>query len=215
MLYASIIYVGDFHFLWECARVLLLAFWGKVNESGSLCNLRNRVNRNLVDKQGKTFSVTDEFICHAFEAHLTASICEELELESPEDDIPHESNQNWLKTLSKSIVKKRIMPSDTNDQIHALHKSFLHSAFMYVDLRKAICDDEGEQIIRHWKHWLVLFLGTNRKYYATEALNLLYNLASTFPRHIAYIVTHNRTVNTTGKIHYGKPLDQILEHYNL
>ena len=172
MLYASIISVGDFHFLWECARVLLLAFWGKVNEP--LCNLRNRVNRNLVDKQGKTFSVTDEF-----------SICEELELESPEDDIPHESTQNWLEILSKSIVKKRIMPSDTNDPIHALHKSFLYSAFMYVDLRKAICDDEGEQIIRHWKHWLVLFLGTNRKYYATEALNLLCNLASTFPRHIA------------------------------
>ena len=62
MLYASIIFVGDFHFLWECARVLLLAFWGKVNEPGSFCNLRNRVNRNLVDKQGKTFSVTDEFI---------------------------------------------------------------------------------------------------------------------------------------------------------
>ena len=143
-MYASIISVGDFHFLWECACVLLLAFWGKVNEPGSLCNIRNRVNRNLVDKQGKTFSVTDEFICHVFEAHLTACICEELELQSPEDDIPHESIQNWLETLSKSIVKKRIMPSDTNDPIHALHKSFLYSAFMYVDLRKAIHGDEGE-----------------------------------------------------------------------
>ena len=207
--------IGDFHFLWECARVILLAFWGKVNDPGSLCNLRNCINRNLVDKQGKTFSVTDEFICHAFEAHLTAAICEELQLESPEDDIPHELSLNWLEALAKSIVEKQIMPSDTCDPTHALHKSFLYCAFMYVDLRRAIRNDEGEHIIRYWKHWLVLFLGTNRKNYSTEALTLLCNLASTFPRHIAYIVTHNRTVNTTGKSHNGKPLDQMLEHYNL
>ena len=58
-IYMTIIltYKGDFHFLWECARVILLAFWGKVTEPGSLCNLRNRINRNLVDKTGKTLAL--------------------------------------------------------------------------------------------------------------------------------------------------------------
>ena len=46
--------------------------------------------------------------------------------------------------------------------------------------------------------WCSSLVATNRKNYSTEALNLLCNLASTSPRHIAYIVTHNRTVNTTG-----------------
>ena len=87
--------------------------------------------------------------------------------------------------------------------------------FCTWDLRKAIRDEEGDHIIRQWRHWLVLFLGTSRKNYATEALNLLCILAATFPRHIAYLVTNNRTVNMIGANHHGKPLDQMLEHYNL
>lgn len=201
--------------MWECARVLLLAFWGKVNEPGSLCNLRSRINRLLVDKAGKTFCVIDEFICHAFQAHLSAAICEELHIESPDDEIPHEDSPQWLNSLAQSIVRNRIMQVDSNDPVHALHRSFLYCAFMYIDLRKAIRDEEGDQIIRYWRHWLILFLGTNRKNYSVEALNLLCNLASSFPRHIAYIVANNRTVNTTNKFHHGKPLDQMLEHYNL
>ena len=159
--------------------------------------------------------MTDEFIFHAFKAHLAATICDELNLESPDDDFPHESSLDWLKSVAKSIVEKRIMPLDTHDPIYALHRSFLYCGFMYVDLRHAIRNDEGEHIIRHWKHWLPPFLGTNRKNYASEALNLLCNLASTFPRHIAYIVMYNRTVNTSGRHQHGKPLDQMLEHYNL
>ena len=106
------------------------------------------------------------------------------------------------------------MPTDATNPTNSLHKTFLYCGFMYIDLRKAIRDNEGEDIIRHWQHWLILFLGTNRKNYATEALNLLCNLTATFPRHITYIVTHNHTVNT-GKPHHSKPLDQMLEHYNL
>jgi len=62
---------------------------------------------------------------------------------------------------------------------------------------------------------MLLFVGMNCKNYATVALNLLSNLAANFPRHIAYIATHNRTVNTQGKYSHGKPIDQMLEHYNL
>ena len=59
---------------------------------------------------------------------------------------------------------------------------------------------------------MVLFVGMNCKNYATEALNLLTNLAA---KHTVYIATHNRTVNTQGKYGHGKPIDQMLEHYNL
>ena len=195
--------------------MILLAFWGKVNEPGSLCNLRSRINRHLVDKLGKTFSITDEFICHAFEAHLLAAICEELNIESPDDDFSTEDGPEWLDTLAKSIVRQRMMPCETNDLMLAMHRCFLYCAFMYVDLRQAIRDEDGGQIVRYWKHWLVLFLGTNRKNYAKEALTFLTNLTSTFPAHIAYIAVNNRTVNTTGRPHHGKPIDQMLEHYNL
>ena len=51
--------------------------------------------------------------------------------------------------------------------------------------------------------------------YSTGAINLIAHLEADFPRHIAYIATHNRTVNTTGKSGRGKPIDQLMEHYVL
>ena len=53
------------------------------------------------------------------------------------------------------------------------------------------------------------------KNYATEAANLIANLNADWPRHIAYIVIHNHTVNTEGKPGKGKPIDQHMELYNL
>ena len=44
---------------------------------------------------------------------------------------------------------------------------------------------------------------------------MMANLCADYPRHIAYIITHNRTVNIEGKTGRGKPLDQMMEHYNL
>jgi len=192
-----------------------LAYWGKPNQAGSLCNLRAFISRKWVDKKGKTFSITDEFLTHAFKAHLLAATCAELGVTSTQDDVPHENTLEWLETKAKSICENRLLPCESKDNTYALHRSFLHVAFMYIDLRNAIRNEQGPQIIRHWRQWMVLFVGMSCKNYATEALNLLCNLAATFPRHIAYIVTHNRTVNTQGKDGHGKPIDQMLEHYNL
>ena len=91
----------------------------------------------------------------------------------------------------------------------------MHAAFLYHDLRQAIRFEDGEHIVRHWKYWLPYFLGTGRKNYSCEAANLLCNLQADFPQHIAYIVMNNRTVNTTGIYGHGKPIDQMVEHYNL
>ena len=86
---------------------------------------------------------------------------------------------------------------------------FMRGCFLYVDLRDAIRYEDGDQVIRLWKHWLVYFLGNKRKNYATEAMNLLCNLKCDFPSHVAYIVTHNRAVNMSGKEGRAKPLDQL------
>ena len=174
----------------------------------------SKSNRTLFDKAGKTFSVADEFVIHAFKAHLIAAACAHFNVKSPSETIPHDQTQEWLISTAKCIVETSVLPKPHKDQLHDLHSSFLYAGFLYADLRNAL-KFEGDQIIRLWKHWLIYFLGTNRKNYANEALNLLCNLKATFPRHIAYIATHNRTVNTSGKAGHGKPTDQMLEHYNL
>ena len=92
---------------------------------------------------------------------------------------------------------------------------FLHIAYLYVDLREAIRWENGPQIVRHWKWWLPRFLATGHTNYASETVHLIANLQANFPKHIAYLATHNRTVNISGKPRRGKPVDQLIEHYNL
>ena len=75
----------------------------------------------------------------------------------------------------------------------------MYTSFLYLDLRQSIRFEEGEHIIRMWRLWLPYFLGTDRKNYSCEAANLMCNLKASFPKHIAYLVTHNRTVNTDGR----------------
>ena len=167
--------------MWECLQVLLLAYWGTANQPGALSNLRQQINRTLVDKAGKTFSVADEFVIHAFKAHLIAAACAHFNVKSPSETIPHDQTQEWLISIAKCIVETSVLPKPHKDQLHDLHSSFLYAGFLYADLRNAIKCEEGDQIIRLWKHWLIYLLGTNRKNYANEALNLLCNLKATFP----------------------------------
>lgn len=206
---------GDFHFLWECLRVILKIFWGKPAQPGSLCNLREVIRRVQVDKTVKVFNAGDEFLMHAFRAHLRASILTELKLDSISDDIQHAKSKEWLQHTAERLVTTLLMPKTSDDPVHYLHSAFLHYAFLYTDLREAIRWENGPEIIRHWKWWLPRFLGTGKRNYAAESVYLTCNLQADFPRHMAYIATHNRTVNMSGKPGRGKPVDQLIEHYNL
>ena len=205
-------YSGD---IWECLRVAVMEHWGKQSDPGSLCNLRSLINHTLVDKAAQTFSIADEFVVHAFKVHLLAAICTHVNMPFVLKPVEHESPLEWLSSTAKSVMEKHVMPKESNDPIHALHRSFPYVGFLYMDLRKAIRYEEGAHIIRLWKHWAILFLGTDCNNYSTEAYNLLCNLQVSYPKHIAYLVTHNRTVNMHGMSGRGKPIDQMLEHYNL
>ena len=82
---------------------------------------------------------------------------------------------------------------------------------MYLDLREAI----------RWMAQILYstgsgeFLATGCKNHAAEVVNLIANLQASFPEHMAYIKVHNRTINSSGKPGCGKPVDQLIEHYNL
>lgn len=95
--------VGDFHFLWECLKVVMETFWGKPSQPGSLCNLKEIINRKQVEKTAKNFSIADEFIIHAFKSHLVASICNILKIENASCIIPHQLSLCWLKDTYSSV----------------------------------------------------------------------------------------------------------------
>ena len=112
-------------------------------------------------------------------------------------------------------MAETLYPTPSDGPVYHFHKSFVHLAFLYYDLRTAIRWEDGPHIIRHWKIWIPHFLGVGMKNYASKAANMIANLKADLPTHIAYIATHNRTVNMQGKAGKGKPIDQLIEHYNL
>ena len=180
---------GDFHFLWECLKVVYLTFWGTPSEHGSLSNMREHMRRVQVDKGVKMFNVGDEFLLHTFKAHLAANICTLLGITSVAEPIPHEDSLEWLRSTAERLIAATLMPeaASADDHVYTMHRAFLHFAFLYVDLRNAIRYEDGEHIVRHWKMWLPRFIGTRRKNYATESIHLLASLTADLPRHMAYI----------------------------
>ena len=211
--------LGDFHFLWECLKIILATFWGTPSLAGSLCHLRELINRLTVTKAAKTFSVADEFVLHCLKAHIIASICVQLNLKCPSDPIPQASTFNLerLEKTAATAVDNILIPPLTSslDPVYGLHQSFVYTAFLYADLRQAIRFENGPHIIRQWKLWLPRFIGTRKRNYSTEAAHLICNIEADYPRHIAHIIVNNRTVNTDGRAGHGKPVDQLVEHYNL
>ena len=167
-----------------------------------------------MNKSASVF-IADEFIMHVFKAHLLASICRYLSVSSPQGDIVHQVDLQWLQKTAKATVSKSLYPVPSDDPVHSFHKGFVNLAFLYCDLRTAIHWDDGPHIIRHWKIWIPRFLGSGMKNYTSEAANMIANLKADFPAHIAYIIIHNRTVNMQGKEGKGQPIDQLIEHYNL
>ena len=51
--------------------------------------------------------------------------------------------------------------------------------------------------------------------YSREAANFLANLLANFSEELAFLVTHNRTVNVSGQPGKGKAIDMAVEHNNL
>ena len=174
-------------------------------------------------KEVKVFYVCDELLTHAFEAHLLAAVTSHLQMLSPSDPIygSDEKSVGWLRETATAIMGKTVLPKDPPsdltkiDHLYQMHRRILYMGFLYHQLRDAIRRENGPKIISIWKYWLVIFLGTRCKNYSVEAANMLANLKADWPKSIAFIHTHNRTVNMSGSSDGGKPVDQLIEHYNL
>ena len=158
-------------------------YWGQPSFAGSLCHLREYINRLSVDKKAKTFSIADEFVLHTFRAHVLAAICDQLHIQSPSDPVAHDPTVEWLEKTATSIVDNTLTPPlcSSQDPVYGLHRSFVATTFLYYDLRQAIRYENGPHIMRLWKMWLLRFLGTGKKNYSTEAAHLICNVLADYP----------------------------------
>ncbi|XP_019643727.1 PREDICTED: uncharacterized protein LOC109484808 [Branchiostoma belcheri] len=207
---------GDFHFLWEAGRTILLAFWSSPRNVGSVGHLRDLVDRRTVDSRGKNFNAVDELLHHIEEAHLTAALMKHLNMETPGDDF-HVPQFDQLKDLAKDFVENlatRPISQQVDDELYKFNHRLLYHLLLYTDLRQCIRNENGPAIVEHWKLWFPLFLGTGRGNYSYECVNLIANLQADWSERTAYVATANRTVNLHGKSGHGKPVDMLVEHYN-
>ena len=124
---------------------------------------------------------------------------------STDDAIKHEP------TGAKAIVSKTMLPVESDDLVHALHRLILHATFLYTDLREAIRYEDGNQVLRQWRFRLIYFLGNNRLWKLSPCSAIFMPIFHS----ILHTLLLNRFVNTTGKEGHGKPLDMIVKHYNL
>ena len=129
---------------------------------------------------------------------------------------------DWLKKTAEDLVRSTIVVLNRaypdvadEDKGYTYHRTFLHMGYLYSNLREAIQFENGPEIIRMWRYWLLHLLGGGKYNYSCEAVNLLANLDADWTENIAYIHTNHRTVNTSGKPGHGKPIDQLVEHYYL
>lgn len=167
----------------------------------------------MLDKQGSKFSVANEFVLHAFQAHLLAHIYTLFGISSSADPIQHECSLQWLQDKAKEIVDSILVLKETSDRVVQFSISFMHSAFLYRDLREAMQYENtffvtgkcGFHISSAWDEKT-----TPTKLQISSATC---NVHADFPKHISYIAVHNRTVNTTGRAGHAKPIDQMVEHY--
>ena len=209
--------------MWECLKVIYLTFWESPEHPGSLANISKLTNRTNVTIAAKKFQQADEFLRHALEAHLTASLLTFLNISSVSADIS--SDQSTVTELRLHQTAERFAnqvisaPTDEDkkdaDHMYNFHRSFLQMALLYEDLRDAIKHEDGPRTIQHWRMWLLYFLASKRTNYSSEAANLLANLKTDFSKWLSYIVTHNRTVNSSGRPGHGKAIDMAVEHHNL
>lgn len=76
-------------------------FWGIPSQDGSLSNLRSLIRRFNVDEKVKVFSSGDEFLMHAFKAHLTTAIMQHLELNDQSAPYAHPCSLTWFRQQRK------------------------------------------------------------------------------------------------------------------
>ena len=81
-------------------------FWGVPSQDGSLSNLRSIIRRLNVDEKVKVFNVGDEFLMHAFQAHLTTAIMEQLKLDNRSAQYDHPCSLAWLRSEAEKLVKE-------------------------------------------------------------------------------------------------------------
>ena len=84
-----------------------------------------------VSKTAKVFNIADEFLVHVFKAHLIASICTELKLESKSSPIQHDVTLQWLEHTAESLLPNTLMPATSKPYLPLAQSLSSHGVLIH------------------------------------------------------------------------------------
>ena len=202
---------------------------------GTLCQLRNLINRRNVTKKPKeNVNASEDFLEIVTIGHILTAVMSYLKMSSlddmPSSDIvPHDIwmeddnvRRQVLEEISQHIVNTHIdlaltfkQPSSIQGTVYDYACEALSLGLLAMDYKDAVREGDGEHITDLlWKYLMLLFKASGRKNYAIEGLTLLSQCKLILPPNLAEQVKWSRFVNTHGLPGHNVSCDLHMEHMN-
>ena len=227
---------------WHAEVAFLGVIWkyfynvDSAREHSTLYQLRNLINRkNVVNKPKSNFNACNDFFEVIITAHILAAAIEVLGMKSlgdtPSEEIVPTPETVWMGTeeermekleeISMHITQRIINISfngksniSTGDGVYDYSRNLLSIGCLYLEMRDAIKEGDGERVLQGWRYLLPVFLNSGCKNYTIEAFQFLYQYQYGLPTRQAQQLIWSRFVNTQGVQGKNISLDLYLEHLN-
>ncbi len=166
-------------------------------EHGTVYQLRNLIGRSNVKVSPKnSMNESEDFLAVLINGYVTCAAMHILCMKSADEwpssipeDIWIQENDDRISVIMESLlssIAERFInlqyhaplppPVKNSDQLFLYTKEFLTLASLYLEFADSIREGDGERVTRCWKYFAVIFHSSNRRNYAHEAVNLLYQL---------------------------------------
>ena len=205
-------------------------------ERGTLCQLRNLINRrNVTKKPKKNVNAAEDFLEVVITGHILTAVMSCLGMSSLKDmplssvlshDLWMQDDEVRRKLLNDialhvvnqhvdlAIVFKDPSSKETPGTAYDYACEVLTLGLFIMNFKDAVRGGDGEHVLLLWKFMLLIFKATGRKNYALEALTLLSQYYILIPPNLAEQLKWSRFINIHGCPGHNISCDLHMEHIN-
>ncbi len=184
--------------------------------------LRNLIGRMNVSKPKARFDDCEDFFILVVESYVLACVMHKFEIGLTENV--------WLKNAAErkhiitnmcdTIVKEfvdfnfHLIKNHPKDMVKSHSTHLMSQGLFYLNFRDSIKEGDGRRVLICWKYMLPIFISTQRKNYAKEALLMIFKHHFVFSPRMSQQLLYSRFVNTSGTVGGNIPGDLHNEHLN-
>lgn len=201
------------------------------SDHGTAYQLRNLLGRsNVVTKPKKNLNACEDFLILLLRAYVTYAAMDVLQMENVDDapntlaeDLWLKSNEYRRKVLDSILttiidkfvdVKYNSEPMSSKDVVFSYAKQLISIGCLYMEFADGVKEGDGERVLRCWRYFMVAFRNSNRKNYALEAVQLLYQYHYVMSPQLSEEMIFARFINVRGFPGRNISMDLHMEHLN-